>query len=49
MSEAEKTILTGLLQKVNELDREDEEIMLMCCAVYAAGKAAGEKKTAWTA
>lgn len=49
MSEAEKTILTGLLQKVNQLDPQDEEVMLMCCAAFTAGKAAGEKKSAVTA
>ncbi len=46
MSEADKAILKRLFQKVNELDNKDNEIILLCCAAYAAGKVEGEKKAA---
>lgn len=46
MSEAEKTVLASLFEKVNKMDPQDAEAMLMCAAAYKAGKAAGEKLAA---
>lgn len=36
MSEAEKTILTSLLEKVNKMGPQDAEAMLLCAAAYKA-------------